>query len=137
MLRPGIKGLSENIRVRSVIGQFLEHSRIFYFRNNGADNLYLSSADWMDRNFFRRVEIAVPVLNRALKQRVLREGFRVHLQPSAQAWQMRSDGSYELKRPRAHAGSSASSRALGSQEQLQALICASPLPRKLHKEKGR
>ena len=137
MLRPGIKGLSENIRVRSAIGRFLEHSRIFYFRNNGADDLYLSSADWMDRNFFRRVEIAVPVLNRALKQRVLREGFRVHLQTSAQAWQMRPDGSYELKRPRAPAGSSTASRASDAQEQLQALIGVSPPPRKLRKEKGR
>lgn len=137
MLRPGIKGLSENIRVRSAIGRFLEHSRIFYFRNNGADDLYLSSADWMDRNFFRRVEIAVPVLNRALKQRVLREGLRVHLQTSAQAWQMRPDGSYELKRPRAPAGSSTASRASDAQEQLQALIGVSPPPRKLRKEKGR
>ena len=137
MLRPGIKGLSDNIRVRSVIGRFLEHSRIFYFRNNGADDLYLSSADWMDRNFFRRVEIAVPVLNRALKQRVLREGFRVHLQPSAQAWQMRPDGSYELKRPRGTAGTGTAKHALSSQEQLQELICASPPVKRLQKEKGK
>lgn len=137
MLRPGIKGLSDNIRVRSVIGRFLEHSRIFYFRNNGADDLYLSSADWMDRNFFRRVEIAVPVLNRALKQRVLREGFRVHLQPSAQAWQMRPDGSYELKRPRGSAGASTAKHAISSQEQLQELICASPMLKRPQKEKGK
>ncbi|MGA1472188.1 MAG: polyphosphate kinase 1 [Burkholderiaceae bacterium] len=137
MLRPGIKGLSDNIRVRSVIGRFLEHSRIFYFRNNGADDLYLSSADWMDRNFFRRVEIAVPVLNRALKQRVLREGFRVHLQPSAQAWQMRPDGSYELKRPRGSAGVGTAKHALSSQEQLQELICASPMLKRPQKEKGK
>jgi polyphosphate kinase len=137
MLRPGIKGLSDNIRVRSVIGRFLEHSRIFYFRNNGADDLYLSSADWMDRNFFRRVEIAVPVLNRALKQRVLREGFRVHLQPSAQAWQMRPDGSYELKRPRGSAGASTAKHAISSQEQLQELICVSPVGKRLQKEKGK
>ncbi|MGA1527280.1 MAG: polyphosphate kinase 1 [Burkholderiaceae bacterium] len=137
MLRPGIKGLSDNIRVRSVIGRFLEHSRIFYFRNNGADDLYLSSADWMDRNFFRRVEIAVPVLNRTLKQRVLREGFRVHLQPSAQAWQMRPDGSYELKRPRGSAGVGTAKHALSSQEQLQELICASPMLKRPQKEKGK
>jgi len=137
MLRPGIKGLSDNIRVRSVIGRFLEHSRIFYFRNNGADDLYLSSADWMDRNFFRRVEIAVPVLNRALKQRVLREGFRVHLQPSAQAWQMRPDGSYELKRPRGSVGVGAAKHALSSQEQLQEVICASPMLKRPQKEKGK
>ncbi|MFZ9109846.1 MAG: polyphosphate kinase 1 [Burkholderiaceae bacterium] len=137
MLRPGIKGLSDNIRVRSVIGRFLEHSRIFYFRNNGADDLYLSSADWMDRNFFRRVEIAVPVLNRALKQRVVREGFRVHLQPSAQAWQMRPDGCYELKRPRGSAGASTAKHAISSQEQLQELICASPMLKRPQKEKGK
>jgi polyphosphate kinase len=137
MLRPGIKGLSDNIRVRSVIGRFLEHSRIFYFRNNGEDDLYLSSADWMDRNFFRRVEIAVPVLNRSLKQRVLREGFRVHLQASAQAWQMRPDGSYELKRPRGASSGSASKRALSSQEQLQELICTMPAPKGQRKDKGK
>jgi polyphosphate kinase len=138
MLRPGIKGLSDNIRVRSVIGRFLEHSRIFYFRNNGQDDLYLSSADWMDRNFFRRVEIAVPVLNRSLKQRVLREGFRVQLQASAQAWQMRPDGSYELKRPRGAASfGSASKRALSSQEQLQELICTMPAPKGQRKDKGK
>jgi polyphosphate kinase len=137
MLRPGIKGLSENIGVRSVIGRFLEHSRIFYFRNNGEDDLYLSSADWMDRNFFRRVEIAVPVLNRSLKQRVLREGFRVHLQPAAQSWQMRPDGSYELKRPRSDVGTASSKRSLSSQEQLQEFIGKSPSPKSLRKTKGK
>ncbi|MDR2195027.1 MAG: polyphosphate kinase 1, partial [Gallionellaceae bacterium] len=69
-LRPGVPGLSENIRVRSVIGRFLEHSRIFYFRNDAAHDVYLSSADWMDRNFFRRVEACFPVLNKKLKARV-------------------------------------------------------------------
>ncbi|NBR98516.1 MAG: polyphosphate kinase 1, partial [Betaproteobacteria bacterium] len=69
-LRPGVPGLSETIRVRSVIGRFLEHSRIFYFRNDRAADVYLSSADWMDRNFFRRIEACFPVLDRRLKQRV-------------------------------------------------------------------
>ena len=61
-LRPGIAGLSENIRVRSIIGRFLEHTRIFYFRSGGTHAMYLSSADWMDRNFFRRIEICFPIL---------------------------------------------------------------------------
>jgi polyphosphate kinase len=99
-LRPGIKGLSENIRVRSIIGRFLEHSRIFYFRNGGAYDIYLSSADWMDRNFFRRIEICFPVLEPKLKKRVLEEGLYVFLKDNCQAWEMDSDGRYHLKHPR-------------------------------------
>lgn len=66
-LRPGVPGLSENIRVRSIVGRFLEHSRIFYFLNGKQHNVYLASADWMSRNFFRRVEICFPVLDTHLK----------------------------------------------------------------------
>jgi polyphosphate kinase len=66
-LRPGVPGLSENIRVRSIIGRFLEHSRIYYFRNDLAHDVYLGSADWMNRNLFRRIEVAFPVLDKALK----------------------------------------------------------------------
>jgi polyphosphate kinase len=98
MLRPGVPGLSENIRVRSTIGRFLEHSRIYYFRNEGAEEVYLSSADWMDRNFFRRVEIAFPILDKALKRRVIQEGLKVHLSDNTSAWAMRSDGSYAVRR---------------------------------------
>jgi polyphosphate kinase len=98
MLRPGVPGLSENIRVRSTIGRFLEHSRIYYFRNEGADEVYLSSADWMDRNFFRRVEIAFPILERALKRRVIQEGLKLHMIDNTSAWVMRSDGSYSVRR---------------------------------------
>lgn len=98
MLRPGVPGLSENIRVRSTIGRFLEHSRIYYFRNEGADEVYLSSADWMDRNFFRRVEIAFPILERALKRRVIQEGLKMHMTDNTSAWVMRSDGSYSVRR---------------------------------------
>ena len=99
-LRPGVKGLSENITVRSIVGRFLEHSRIFYFRNGGADDVYLSSADWMDRNFFRRIEVAFPVLDAKLKRRVIDEGLRVHLRDNALAWVMDSDGHYQRKRYR-------------------------------------
>ena len=97
-LRPGVKGLSDNITVRSIVGRFLEHSRIYYFRNDGAEDVYLSSADWMDRNFFKRVEVAFPIRNPRLKKRVIDEGLRVHLKDNMLAWQMDSDGAYHRKR---------------------------------------
>ncbi len=99
-LRPGIAGLSENIRVRSIIGRFLEHSRIFYFRGGGAQNVYLSSADWMDRNFFRRIEICFPVLDSKLKRRVIQEGLKPYLRDNCQAWEMDMEGHYHRKRGR-------------------------------------
>jgi len=99
-LRPGVPGLSENIRVRSVVGRFLEHTRICYFHNEGAEDVYLSSADWMDRNFFRRIELAFPVLDPALKQRVIGEGLRAYLDDSSQAWSMNSEGAYEPPAPK-------------------------------------
>ena len=92
-LRPGIRGLSDNIHVRSVIGRFLEHSRVYYFHQGGKKAVYLSSADLMDRNMLRRVEIAFPVLDAKLKARVIREAFEVHLQDSQSSWQMSSKGS--------------------------------------------
>lgn len=93
-LRAGVPGLSDNIRIRSIIGRFLEHSRVFYFYNDGAENLYLSSADWMDRNFFRRVEIAFPVLSPRLKRRVIAEAFSFALRDNQLAWRALPDGSY-------------------------------------------
>ena len=81
--------------MRSVIGRFLEHTRVFYFRNDGADDVYLASADWMDRNFFRRIELAFPVLDAALKARVIREGLQAYLDDTAQTWLMNADGGYE------------------------------------------
>jgi polyphosphate kinase len=97
-LRPGIKGLSENVRVRSIVGRFLEHTRIFYFRNGGDERVYLSSADWMDRNFFRRIETAFPVLDPKLKKRVIAEGLKPYLRDNVQAWEMRPDGGYRHRR---------------------------------------
>jgi polyphosphate kinase len=82
-LRPGVKGLSDNIRVRSIVGRFLEHTRIFYFRNGGESELLLSSADWMERNFFRRIELCVPVLDPKVKRRVMRLGDAVRRQLQA------------------------------------------------------
>ncbi len=99
-LKPGIEGVSDNIRVRSIIGHFLEHSRVFYFNNDGAEDVYLASADWMDRNFFRRIELCFPVLDPALKRRVIREGLQPYLDDNCQAWVMNAEGGYELLKPR-------------------------------------
>ena len=99
-LCPGVDRLSENIRVRSVIGRFLEHTRIFYFRNDLKNDVYLASADWMDRNFFRRIEVCFPVLEKKLKKRVLDEGLKIYLQDNCQAWDMDSAGHYRHKNPR-------------------------------------
>ncbi len=99
-LKPGIPGLSENIRVRSVIGRFLEHSRIFYFLAGGAEDVYLASADWMDRNFFRRIELCFPVLDPALKRRVIREGLQPYIDDNCQTWVMSVEGAYERMKPR-------------------------------------
>jgi polyphosphate kinase len=100
-LQPGVKGLSDNISVRSIIGRFLEHHRICYFYANGKESVHLSSADWMDRNLLRRVEVAFPVKDRALKKRVVLEGLKLLLKDNATAWKMNSDGSYQQVRPRA------------------------------------
>ncbi|NYT24763.1 polyphosphate kinase 1 [Alcaligenaceae bacterium] len=100
-LRAGVPGLSDNIRVRSIIGRFLEHSRVFYFYANGTENVYLSSADWMDRNFFRRVEVAFPILDRGLKRRVIRESFTIALRDNQLAWKAQPNGSYARVRSRA------------------------------------
>ncbi|WP_370262043.1 polyphosphate kinase 1 [Limnobacter sp.] len=98
-LRPGVAGLSENITVRSVVGRLLEHSRVFYFSNDGADDVFISSADWMDRNFFRRVELAVPITDKKLKKRVIDEGLKCMLADNLLAWSMDSDGNYTRKKP--------------------------------------
>ncbi len=92
-LRPGIPGVSENIRVRSIVGRFLEHSRVFYFDNDGAGELFLSSADWMERNFFRRVEVAFPVREQTHRDRILRD-LNLYLADNSQAWTLGRDGRY-------------------------------------------
>ncbi len=93
-LRAKVPGLSDNIQVRSIIGRFLEHSRVFYFYSDGEEKVYLSSADWMDRNFFRRVEVAFPVLDKVLKKRVISESFVMALRDNQRAWRALPDGSY-------------------------------------------
>ena len=97
-LRPGVPGLSKNIRVRSIIGRFLEHSRIYYFRNDLAHDVMLSSADWMNRNLFRRIEVAFPILNRALKKRVIAEGLEPYLRDNTNAWELDSSGAYHRRK---------------------------------------
>jgi len=97
MLRPGVPGVTDRIRVRSVVGRFLEHTRVMYFRWGESDDdeaLYLSSADWMGRNMFRRIELAWPVRDPALRQRVIDECLVPYLHDTLDAWSMDPDGSY-------------------------------------------
>jgi polyphosphate kinase len=95
VLRPGVPGLSDNICVRSIIGRFLEHSRVYVFGNEGDPQVWLSSADWMDRNLLRRVEVAFPVRRADLRRRVIREAITTHMNRHEGAWLMDSDGNYE------------------------------------------
>jgi polyphosphate kinase len=97
-LRPGVPGLSENIRVRSIVGRFLEHSRTFYFLNAGKAELFCSSADWMDRNFFRRTETCFPIRQRPLKDR-LKADLDLFLADNCDAWVLQQDGTYERQSP--------------------------------------
>lgn len=98
-LRPQVKGLSDNIRVVSVMGRFLEHSRIFYFHADGEEVTFCSSADWMPRNFFRRVEACFPITKKKLKTRIMEEGLIPYLNDNTQSWELQSDGSYCRVKP--------------------------------------
>jgi len=102
-LRPGVKGLSENIRVRSIVGRFLEHSRIFHFANGGKEETYLGSADWMPRNLFERCEVVFPVKDKAVRARIHEEILPAYLADTAKARLMQEDGSYIRPEPD-HAG---------------------------------
>ncbi len=97
-LRPGIPGLSDNIHVRSIVGRFLEHSRVYYFENDGKAEYYCSSADWMARNFFRRNEACFPIRQKPLKRR-LKKNLELFLADNCQAWVLQSDGSYQKLQP--------------------------------------
>jgi polyphosphate kinase len=94
-LRPGIAGISENISVRSIVGRFLEHTRIYYFHNAGDPKVFGASADWMDRNFFRRVETCFPIEEEVLRGRVVQDGLMTYLADNTQAWTLQSDGTYK------------------------------------------
>ncbi len=99
-LRPGVAGVSDNIRVRSILGRFLEHHRIWYFDNGGAPDVWLSSADWMGRNLFRRVEVAFPVRDPVLRKRVIDEGLNAYLSDNHDAWELDAQGGWSKLRPR-------------------------------------
>jgi polyphosphate kinase len=92
-LRPGVRGVSERIKVRSIVGRFLEHSRVYYFENAGKREVYCGSADWMDRNLFRRIEIAFPIDAPDLKSRVA-DDLKLYLEDDTQAWVLDTDGGY-------------------------------------------
>ncbi len=93
-LRPGVPGISDNIRVRSIVGRFLEHHRVYWFGNDGAPELFCASADWMERNLLRRVETCFPILDPELAQRVFEECLQNYLLDNQQAWQLEPDGGY-------------------------------------------
>jgi polyphosphate kinase len=97
-LRPGIRGISENISVRSVVGRFLEHSRVYYFHNDGDPELYCASADWMERNFFRRIEVCFPIARKQHREEIF-EDLQAYLADNTQAWELRADGAYERLTP--------------------------------------
>jgi polyphosphate kinase len=102
-LRPGVPGVSDNIRVRSLLGRFLEHHRIWYFENDGNPDVWLSSADWMGRNLFRRVEVAFPVLDPELRKRVVDEGLKAYLADNRDAWELDAQAHWSKVKPRSGA----------------------------------
>lgn len=97
--RPGIPGISDNIRVRCVVGRFLEHSRVYRFHAGGDDLVYCSSADWMPRNLYRRVEVAFPIEDPTSKARVIDEGLERYFRDNVQAWELGEDGAWTRVRP--------------------------------------
>jgi polyphosphate kinase len=122
-LRPGIPGVSQNIRVRSIVGRFLEHTRVFSFENGGQPELYCASADWMERNFFRRVEIAFPVRRASHRERILRE-LEIYLNDDTQAWILDGSGRYQ----RAARGSGAGGRSVSAQTELIGIYATGMAP---------
>ena len=97
-LRPGVPGLSENIHVRSIVGRFLEHSRVYFFLNEGNEEYYCSSADWMDRNLFRRNESCFSIRQKQIKDQIKRD-LDLFLADNCQSWVLHGDGSYERLTP--------------------------------------
>jgi polyphosphate kinase len=92
-LRPGVRGVSDRIKVRSIVGRFLEHSRVYYFDNAGEPEVYCGSADWMDRNLFRRIEIAFPIEAPELRSRVA-DDLKLYLEDDMQSWLLDAGGTY-------------------------------------------
>jgi len=98
-LRPGVAGVSDNIEVRSIIGRFLEHSRVYWFENGGEPEVFCASADFMKRNMFRRVETCFPIENKKLAERI-RADLELYLKDNSQAWLLQTDGSYVRAAPK-------------------------------------
>ena len=96
-LRPGVPGVSDNIRVISIVGRFLEHSRIYYFHNGGSEEIFLGSADLMSRNLIRRVEVLFPVEDRRLVRHLRDHVLEIYLKDNVKAREMRSDGNYQRR----------------------------------------
>ena len=115
-LKPSLPGISENIRVRSIVGRFLEHSRVYWYANAGEPEIYCSSADWMERNLLRRIETGFPILDPELARRVFDEGLANYLADNTQAWVLGADGHYDRLTPDGHKPHSA-------QQALLANIC--------------
>lgn len=118
-LQPGVPGLSDNIRVRSIVGRFLEHTRVYFFANAGDPLIYLSSADWMDRNLFNRVETCFPILDPKLKQQVYQDGLLNYLRDNQQAWSLGASGKWQ----RVHASEDEAD--FGAQKYLLNTLCGS------------
>ncbi len=97
-IRPGVKGVSENIHVRSIVGRFLEHTRVMYFQNNDKAEIYCTSADWMERNFFQRVELGFPIATKKLSDAIIQH-LDYYLRDNTQAWVLNTDGSYTRLQP--------------------------------------
>jgi polyphosphate kinase len=130
-LRPGVPGITENIRVRSILGRFLEHHRIWYFENDAKTQVWLSSADWMGRNLFRRIEVAFPILDAAIAKRVIDEGLLACLADTADAWLLDADGAWHKPRPRSgpvHSSQTELLAKLGATEDADRWIRSSGLP---------
>jgi polyphosphate kinase len=141
-LRPGLPGISERIRVKALIDRFLEHARIFYFKNGGAEEVYCSSADWMPRNFRRRVEVMFPIVDAALKTRMVTEVLQTMREDTAKSWELRDTGHYERASERGGLRSQqrfidmARERARGNEAILglsKIVTVAAPAPRALDK----
>lgn len=98
-LKPGLEGISENIEIRSILGRFLEHSRIFYFGNNGNEEIYIGSADWMTRNFFNRIELLFPIYDATIKKN-LKDILEFYWKDNVKSWRLNSDGSYTKLLPK-------------------------------------
>ncbi|EPK9981494.1 polyphosphate kinase 1 [Acinetobacter baumannii] len=99
-LRPQVAGLSENIRVRSIVGRYLEHTRVYYFYNDGDTKVYCASADWMERNLFSRIETCFPIENKKLKKQVIEDGLNNYLKDNRQAWELQADGTWVQCHPK-------------------------------------